>query len=110
MRAQAFFGNLFKSDPSAATRQRTQARVDAINALEPSMQALTDEQLQDKTDELKRRAQGGEPLDKLLVEAFAVRVAAAGNLLVPSACMSCLHIHPAGGARGQQACAGTAPL
>jgi len=36
------------------------------------MQALTDEQLQAKTDEYKRRVQGGEPLDQLLVEAFAL--------------------------------------
>lgn len=72
MQAQAFFKTLFKNDPSAATGKKYQPQVDAINALEPSMQALTDEQLVAKTDEYKRRVQGGEPLDKLLVEAFAV--------------------------------------
>jgi preprotein translocase subunit SecA len=68
----AFF-NMFKSDPSEGTRRKYQARVDQINALEPQMQALSDDQLRAKTQELKRRAQGGENLDNLLVEAFAVR-------------------------------------
>ena len=43
-----------------------------INALEPAMQALTDEQLRGKTEEFKQRYQNGESLDKLLPEAFAV--------------------------------------
>ena len=43
-----------------------------INALEPAMQALTDEQLRGKTDEFKQRHAAGESLDKLLPEAFAV--------------------------------------
>jgi len=43
-----------------------------INALEPQMQALSDEALQAKTDEFKGRVAGGESLDKLLPEAFAV--------------------------------------
>ena len=44
--------------------------VRAINALEPAMQALSDEQLKAKTAEFKQRYQGGETLDKLLPEAF----------------------------------------
>uniref|UniRef100_A0A7S0R9H9 Protein translocase subunit SecA n=1 Tax=Chlamydomonas leiostraca TaxID=1034604 RepID=A0A7S0R9H9_9CHLO len=72
VKAQAFFGKLFKSDPSEATRKKYQARVDEINALEPKMQALNDDQLRAKTDEFKRRAQNGEALENLLVEAFAV--------------------------------------
>ncbi|GFH12231.1 seca_motor_dead domain-containing protein [Haematococcus lacustris] len=68
----AFFGNLFKNDPSAATRKKYQPRVDAINALEPTIQQLSDEQLRSKTVELRARAQAGESLDALLVEAFAV--------------------------------------
>ena len=45
--------------------------VDKINELEPTMQALSDEQLQAKTDEFKQRLEKGETLDDLLVEAFA---------------------------------------
>ncbi len=46
--------------------------VKKINALEPEMQALSDDALQAKTDEYKARVAGGESLDKLLPEAFAV--------------------------------------
>ena len=46
--------------------------VAAINALEPSMQALTDEQLAGKTVEFRERVANGESLDDLLPEAFAV--------------------------------------
>lgn len=42
-----------------------------INALEPGMQALTDEQLKAKTQEFRDRYQKGETLDALLPEAFA---------------------------------------
>ena len=42
------------------------------NALEAQMQALSDAELQAKTDEFKRRHTEGESLDKLLPEAFAV--------------------------------------
>ena len=47
-------------------------RVVAINALEPTMVALSDEQLKAKTQEFKDRFQKGETLDALLPEAFAV--------------------------------------
>ena len=43
-----------------------------INALEPSLEPLTDEQLRAKTDEFKQRIAQGESLDALLPEAFAV--------------------------------------
>ena len=46
--------------------------VKQINALEPSMQALSDEALRAKTDEFKKRFADGESLEKLLPEAFAV--------------------------------------
>ena len=42
-----------------------------INALEPEFQKLTDAQIKDKTEELAKRAMGGESLDALLPEAFA---------------------------------------
>lgn len=43
-----------------------------INALEPSIQALSDEQLKAKTQEFRQRLQQGESFQKLLPEAFAV--------------------------------------
>jgi preprotein translocase subunit SecA len=43
-----------------------------INALEPAMKALSDEELRAKTDEFKARVAGGATLDSLLNEAFAV--------------------------------------
>jgi preprotein translocase subunit SecA len=46
--------------------------VDAINALEPGMQKLSDPELRGKTEELKRRHAEGAALDELLPEAFAV--------------------------------------
>ena len=46
--------------------------VDRINALEPSLEKLSDADLRAKTDEFKRRIADGATLDDLLVEAFAV--------------------------------------
>ena len=55
--------------------------VDAINALEPSLEALSDEELGARTPWLKERLKGGEDLDDLLVDAFAtVREAAKRTL------------------------------
>jgi len=42
-----------------------------INALEPEFEKLSDEALKQKTEELAKRAMGGESLDDLLPEAFA---------------------------------------
>ncbi len=47
-------------------------KVKEINALEPAMQALSDEELRAKTEEFKQRFTAGEGLEKLLPEAFAV--------------------------------------
>lgn len=47
-------------------------RVEKINALEPSMEALSDEELKAKTNELKQRIADGKSLDSVLEEAFAV--------------------------------------
>ncbi len=49
-----------------------QKSVTAVNALESSMEQLSDEQLRGKTQEFRARIAGGETLDDLLVEAFAV--------------------------------------
>src|SRR5687767_8578032 len=46
--------------------------VQAINALEPALEKLSDEALRAKTDELKKRHVDGAALDDLLPEAFAV--------------------------------------
>jgi len=43
-----------------------------INALEPDIEKLSDEQLKAKTPEFKQRIADGEALDKVLPEAFAV--------------------------------------
>lgn len=43
-----------------------------INKLEPTMQALSDEELAAKTAEFKERLAGGQSLDDILPEAFAV--------------------------------------
>lgn len=47
-------------------------KVVAINALEPAMQALSDEALSAKTAEFKAKIAAGASLDDVLVEAFAV--------------------------------------
>ncbi len=54
---------------------------DKIEALEPKMQALSDEELRAKTDEFKARYQAGEDLDSMLPEAFAVVREAAWRVL-----------------------------
>ena len=46
--------------------------VDAIEALEPEMQKLSDTELKDKTREFKERLEKGESLDDILPEAYAV--------------------------------------
>jgi preprotein translocase subunit SecA len=54
-----------------------QPRVDAINALEPELKALSDEALKARTAEFKKQVAEGASLDDLLVPAFAtVREAA----------------------------------
>lgn len=45
--------------------------VKKVEALRPTMQALSDEELRDKTKEYKKRLADGETLDDLLPEAFA---------------------------------------
>ena len=61
--------------------KRLMPLVDKIDALRPQMQALTDEQLADKTKEFKERLANGETLDDLLVEAYAVVREAAVRVL-----------------------------
>jgi preprotein translocase subunit SecA len=49
-----------------------QRNVERVNALEPQISALADDQLKAKTDELRSRVANGETLDQVLPEAFAV--------------------------------------
>jgi preprotein translocase subunit SecA len=51
--------------------KRMRPVVDQINALEPSFEALSDDELKQKTAEFRARLEGGEKLDALLPEAFA---------------------------------------
>ena len=67
---------LFGSSNERVLKQFEQP-VHAINELEASFEALSDDELRDKTDEFRQRVGAGESLDKLLPEAFAaVREAA----------------------------------
>ncbi|MCR5788091.1 MAG: preprotein translocase subunit SecA [Bacilli bacterium] len=52
-----------------------------IIALDEDMQKLSDEELQAKTDEFKKRLENGETLDDLIVEAFAVVREAASRII-----------------------------
>jgi len=61
------FGN-----PNDKEIKKLMKTVQEINKLEPDMQKLSNEQLQSKTDEFKKRLADGETLDDLLVEAYAV--------------------------------------
>lgn len=67
----SFLTSIFGSRNSRLLK-RYGKTVTQINALEPAMEALSDEELQAKTPEFKRRLANGESLDNLLPEAFAV--------------------------------------
>ena len=54
---------------------------DAIEALEPQIEKLSDAELRAKTDEFKERLAGGQSLDDILPEAFAVAREAAWRVL-----------------------------
>ena len=65
---------LFKkfSDDNKKDIKKLEKAVARINALEPQMEALSDEELQGKTAEFKERLANGQTLDDILEEAFAV--------------------------------------
>ncbi len=54
---------------------------DQIDRLEPDIQALSDAELKQKTEEFKERLENGEQLDDLMIEAFAVVREAARRVL-----------------------------
>ena len=66
--------NLLKSiiENDKGEIRRLEKMADKVLKYEDEMAALTDEQLQAKTEEFKQRYQNGETLDQLLYEAFAV--------------------------------------
>lgn len=65
------FKKVFGSRNDRLVKQYAQ-KVKEINALEPTIKALSDDALRAKTEEFKQRYQQGESLEKLLPEAFAV--------------------------------------
>ncbi|MDB5238010.1 MAG: Protein translocase subunit SecA, preprotein translocase subunit SecA [Candidatus Kaiserbacteria bacterium] len=67
----SFLKNLF-GDENTAALTRAQKIVEPVNALEPAMLALSDEELKAKTVEFRSRLEKGESLDSLAAEAFAV--------------------------------------
>ncbi len=69
------FRNIVKKvfgDPMEKALSGYQETVDQINALEPSMQKLSDEQIKAKTAELKARLQNGASFEDIMIEAFAL--------------------------------------
>ncbi|MGF6699613.1 preprotein translocase subunit SecA [Paraburkholderia sp. MM5496-R1] len=66
-----FLQKIFGSRNQRLVKQY-QKTVAAINALEPQIEQLTDDQLRAKTGEFRQRVASGESLDKILPEAFAV--------------------------------------
>ena len=65
--AKVFFGSA--NDRFIKKQYKT---INKINALEPLVSRLSDDELRAKTDEFKKRLANGETLDELLPEAFAV--------------------------------------
>lgn len=71
--------------------------VDEIEALEPEIEKLSDNELKGKTEEFKERVANGETLDDLLVEAYAVVREASRRVLnmrpFPSQLMGAVALH-----------------
>lgn len=71
------FGNMeqlnpFYESPEKQTQKRYEPQVQAINALEETMKAKSDDDLRALTADLQQRAQSGTALEELLPEAFAL--------------------------------------
>src|SRR5690606_14630570 len=64
--------NKLFGSPTERVLKAYREKVDQINAFEPKIVPLTDEQLRGKTEEFRARLAKGETLDDLLPEAFAV--------------------------------------
>ncbi|NLK22892.1 MAG: preprotein translocase subunit SecA [Clostridiales bacterium] len=74
------FKKIFKSY-SEREVNRIKPMIDKIDALDESMQKLSDDELKAKTDEFKKRLENGETLDNILIEAFAVVREASSRVL-----------------------------
>ena len=68
--AERLLTKVFGSD-NERQLNRLAGKVEAINALEPQLQQLSDSELKEQTHKLRQRLEAGETLDDLLVEAFA---------------------------------------
>ena len=78
--------------------KRISKTVDKIEALDESMQKLSDEELRHKTVEFKERLANGETLDDLLPEAYAtVREASSRDRFKTLPCTADRWYHPASG-------------
>ena len=76
----AFAAKIFGSSNERKLKGYT-AQVDAINAMEPELEALSDEEVRARTDVFRQQVKDGTSLDDLLVPAFAtVREAAKRTL------------------------------
>ena len=72
---KTMIGNLFRKifgSKNSRELKRMGKIVARINDLEESIKALSDEELKGKSDEFRQRIEGGETLDAILPEAFAV--------------------------------------
>lgn len=78
--SMSFLDSIF-GDESKKVLNRLQKKVEEINKLEPTIEALSDEELSAQTDVFKQRLVEGSTLDDILPEAFAtVREAAKRTL------------------------------
>ena len=66
-----FLKNILKTSNESQIK-KLQKTVEQINALEANTKKLTDDQMREKIAELRKRAQGGEALDALLPETYAL--------------------------------------
>ena len=66
-----FFTKIFGSSNDRILK-KIQPLIDSVNALEPQIQALSDTQMAEKTNEFRSRLTNGETLDDILPEAFAL--------------------------------------
>ncbi len=71
----------FLASSNEGELRKIQKIVNRINQLEPDMQKLADEQMREKLQELRRRAQSGTDLDELLPETYALSREAAVRVL-----------------------------
>ncbi len=74
------FNKIFKSYSEKEVK-RVMPLVEKINSLEEDISKLTDNELKAKTQEFKERVNGGESLDDILPEAFAVMREASKRVL-----------------------------